>query len=287
MANYQEKVNISRRRRRIIFWLKFSLWFVFILSGFLALIYILNQPQFQIKNIEISGTQTVPSEKIISQTENILNSKRFFLIPTRNFLFTPFRKIARNVLSSDIHFYKTRVSLDGIGTLRIIVEERTPKYLWCRDNNEQIELECFFVDKRGFIFSQAPLLSTSLIPRMIGRDFSFPLGQSILPPKHFKNLGDVIEVIRMILLDNEMVTKISMIEITNSGDVKLVLDVNKEGTGRFYWPIVFYIEQDYKILAEDFAPIFGSQEFIIELESNNWQIEYIDLRFGRRIFYKL
>lgn len=287
MANYQEKVNISRRRRRIIFWLKFSLWFVFILSGFLALIYILNQPQFQIKNIEISGTQTVPSERIISQTENILNSKRFFLIPTRNFLFTPFRKIAINVLSSDIHFYKTRVSLDGIGTLRVIVEERTPKYLWCRDNNEQIELECFFVDKRGFIFSRAPLLSTSLMPRMIGRDFSFPLGQSILPPKHFKNLGDVIEVIRMILLDNSMVAKISMIEIANSGDIKLVLDVNKEGIGRFYWPIIFYIEQDYKILAEDFAPIFGSQEFVIELESNNWQIEYIDLRFGRRIFYKL
>ncbi|HDQ16676.1 MAG TPA: hypothetical protein ENN31_00975 [Candidatus Vogelbacteria bacterium] len=287
MVTYQEKVNISRRRRRIIFWLKFSSWFIFIASGFLALIYIFNQPQFQIKKIEIYGAQTISSEEVVFKIEDILDSKRFFLIPTRNFLFTPFKKIARNILSSDIHLYQVRISLDGIDTLEVVLEERMPKYLWCRENEDGEGSECFFVDKRGFIFSPAPLLSNSLIPRITGRNFSSPLGQVILPSRYFRNLEDIIGIIRMVLSDNNMTAKISVIEIFNSGDIRLVLEINKEGTGQLYWPIIFYLEQDYKILAEDFAPIFKNQEFINELENNNWQIEYIDLRFGRRIFYKL
>ncbi len=256
----------SRRLKRKRFLLKAA----FAVGVFLVLFAVVSAmfyiPALRIKNIEIRGNSTLGNGEITSAVSGFLREKYFLIIPKDNILIFPKEEISVELMKKFDRIEKIKVIGVFPDSISINITERNPTALFCGKNFPRSltsgELVCFFVDENGMVFEKAPLFSDNVYV------------------KFYNGKKDGLKKI------NKFKDLMKFIEAALNGGVKIrKIVLEKEGLKKIYTSEGWYIMLNE---GDNFQTAFENLKLALEekIKDNRKYLEYIDLRFGNKLFYK-
>lgn len=252
----------KQRKKQILIW-SFVFLFILLLVG---IVYLLNLPKFQINQIEIQGTHLVEQEQIEQKVNTQLSQKILGIIPNSNvFIFSKthlYNELIQNQAIREVDVYKKLFN-----TLYVVIEEHQKKTLYCENNTYQ---KCFFVNEEGLLYAT---VDTFIIPEqeiiIFIENKTKQIGDYISEQHVFKNLMQFIKSIDQVELRIKSIVLLEdgVIELITREDSKIIMSVFDD------------FEKNFINLIALFEQEIFSKEKVRE-------IEYIDIRFGNKLFYK-
>lgn len=284
----QSKSYTAKKKKPILlifkkryFWL--AVLILVILGTLLYFIFL--SPFFQVNKIEVYGSNKISIEKIKNIINEQKNEKIALIIP-RNIFLIDFEKIEKIILEKFSRIAKLNLKRKLPDSLIVDIKERKPVLTWCKINKNEKEAEkeaekevkkdedlkeikiysCFNLDKEGIVFEK----TVNPLKPVIKSDKEIILAKRIIEKKYLEDILKIKQEIK-----NNLKTEIEEFNILE-GQQKLV--VKTIGGWEIYFnPLKNISDQLFNlnlVLKEKIPP---------EQREN---LEYIDLRFGNRVFYK-
>lgn len=261
-------------------------------------------PKYSVQTVTISGNDAVPTKLLYDYVESLIYTGGHpFLSKSNIFLYNP------SAIEREIVGYFPRISQATVSrasllatSVTVTVDEREPYALWCADAAQS---NCYQMDETGFIFAQVPsaqvpsytATSSSAVNAFFSssqsRGYVFEGGvgsststststeaQDAQNPQ--KNpIGHTFVSAHM----PGILTLLKM--LGQAGFAPLGARVDSEQD--FSVPITqgFYVKASY---GEDPERIVSNLQLVLSsdaLAGHINQLEYVDLRFGDRVYYKL
>lgn len=241
---------------------KIIILFVLVI-GMLAFLYF--SSFFNIKHINISGNQKIASSEIEGIIRKQADTKRF-LIGSQNNINLFSKSQLSSKLKALYYFEKLSINKDLPGTLNLDIEERKFSLIWLEGE------KYYYIDGSGNVFSEAD-------PLEIKQD-KYPLVENkreIKTDGINVNLGQ--EIIRFIMnlfnIFNEKYGDIKIDRFILDADINTVKILIQNG------PLVYFDT------AKDASAQINKLIIIKEKLKNDFNNkQYIDLRYGDRVYYK-
>lgn len=246
-----------RNRRRFIFGTLIALGAILILAGVIWGFGFLN-----VKSVKVSSVKFIDSEKFKNQIDNYLNANNFFgLINFRknelfisrkdfNFLLNQFPELESFTLTKNLFSRELIFNLN----------ERQSEGIVCEDNPVQ---KCFYFDKSGFVFTEAPETGGSIIFLINdGSGRLYKIGDEILSADNFQIFSKTRDLVNARF-------PVGSIFIGSDG---AEIRVNAG------WSI--------KINLEDLSRTYLALENLLRGGFDFNSLSYVDLRYLPNIYYK-
>lgn len=256
-----------RKARRKQLTMRISLWSVLVLSLFVLVVQIINTPEFAISHISFSGNRAVSSKDMRAVIDPHLEGYYGHLFSKRNAFIYQHDAIEQAIADAFVKIKTVDVELDGLRTLDISVTEREPAALWCAPASTR---SCYFVDSAGLTFAVAPRMSGGSFV-VYEKDLPLnPLGQQLTDETHFRELQEAVTYMMTLGLKprrvvwNEAFLDVAVMVQTATGDVQTHIYIPEQGP--------------YNESLTNLASILQGFDFT--------GVEYIDVRFENKVFYK-
>lgn len=266
----------SRRIKRKRIFVKVFLFFITIILFFAGLSSLFYISKFRIQKITIEGNLKTNAEQVSLIINSILDKKYLKILPYDNIFITPKEKIKEEVFNNLLRINSISIDREFPDSLLIKIGERKPVALFCGNYPEE-EMEeivapnkCMFLDKNALVFEEAPIFSNNLYVRFFYDSLNnneISLREKIIDEHMFDNLIKFIG-----LLDKNSIKTIKII-------------VQEEDIYQLFTNEGWYI-----ILNKDNTSLGYLNNLIVSLDNQikdkRSNLEYIDIRFGSKIFYK-
>lgn len=231
-------------------------------------------PQFTMQSIQVVGAKKVPADLIQRYVDSFLYDGSRPFISRRSIFVYPRADLEKAVQDNFPHISSAKVSrvafLATAATMSI--EERESYARWCSArpaDSEVVATRCYTMDDSGFIFEE----------RGVGGapDYIFyggisasedPIGQRFVPG-HFPGITALLKLLGQAGLDAEA--------ITIDGKQDMLITLAKGFT------LKISFGQDATALIRSLQLILSSEP----LKGREGELEYIDLRFDNRVYYRL
>jgi hypothetical protein len=258
----------QKRRKELGFKFGATLFLIVLLSG--ALIYLLGRPEVTIQMVTVVGADVIPESEIQSVAEQKLTGRYFFIFPRSSIFLFPRGSIAASVSESFKRIHDVDVLTEGFQEISVHVVEREPFALWCRKLS--LVETCYFLDKNGYVFSEAPNFKGTLYTRYYGglENVASPIGIQLLTPEIFTQHSLFVDALEQLGMHVESAS------LMQSGDRVFRLKSGSE--------ILFSKDQELAVVLANLESALSSDVF---KEKRVEDLEYLDLRFGNRVFYKM
>lgn len=264
-----------------------------LIAAFVFFAWLANRDEFLIATITVRGVSSATEKKILDSVQASLSGNYFFLFPKKNGILYPREVVADTLLDTISELASISVvARRPFTTLTIEGIERQGAYLWCKGDDEEEEEEsnhCYSVDKEGIVFEETllspdrvPLFSSAPVVVWQGALASsarasnrapHPLGKRVLPRAEFEKATAFIHSLNTLHFQTQSV------HLQESGDWEFTL----EGGAR----ILTRRGGDFTKVFENFSTAISSGELKdISPVKFSTSLDYVDLRFDRRVFYK-
>lgn len=226
-----------------------------------------------IRTIEIEGASELSPELVRTYVESVLEDGSYHLVARDNIFTYPRGVIERAVASYFPRIRSVQVSRDSLlaQAVTVTIVEREPYATWCAEV-QMDDRECYFFDDTGFIFADTALSRVS-------------------PRTHYVFTGGVEDT------DAPIGGHVGGTHIERY--IALLSRLESEGYGPLGVRVVD--ERDFEIPLEsgyllkashgaDPNKLVHDLELVLSSEAlagKSAEIEYVDLRFGNRVYYKL
>lgn len=252
----------KRKRRRIIFAASAGV-LLLVLAG--VFFYAVRMPEFSIQNITIDGTYAISSDAVQKMVENELQDNGFVLIPKRMVFVYPKAALETMLLKEFPQMREVSLSRDSLlgTTLYVKVTERTSYGIWCTDDTTA----CYQFDASGFLFAPADAFAESYIFYGGVATDTPPITQYFYPGR-MDTLRALLDALSPIGLDPHIV------RVMNESDV----DIELLGG--------MHIKVSLNTTPEESISALGVALASDALKDKREAIEYIDIRFGNRVYFK-
>lgn len=249
---------------------KFSRIKLFIALGIIILLlggvfYIIRLPKFQLSEIEFQGLTALSSEELKDTMFRLTEGVYLFAIPRRALFFISPSRLGERLKKEYPRIEDVEISRRFPNRLWVVIKERIPWAIFCVEGKS-----CAYIDSTGFAMEESPDTQGSLIRKINALSGAFEIGDRALDPLLMDKLLMLGERTERTL--ESKVVKYE-VEHPSAKEVKLYVD---EG---FY---LIFLRDD------DFDNAFRVLKKILEgeIKGKRAQLEYIDLRFGNKVFYK-
>lgn len=271
----------SKKKKKNVFKKKVLIFLVLFALVLAGLSLLLRWSKLNIQNIEISGNSIVDSTNLENTTREELSGNYLWFMPKTNFLVYPKNNV-KAVLADKYKILKNiSIGLKGVETLEIKVTERDGKYTWCGNTpQDDTNNNCYFMDESGYIFGQAPFFSGDIYLKFYGQvkdDVSAPLGLN-----YFNNFFPKLLQFRDIV--KQMGISTSAYYIKNDGSAELYITSSTPFPDK--QKIIFNPAEDISKLAENLQTALSTDPLKTDFKKKFSSFEYIDLRFGNKVYYK-
>jgi cell division septal protein FtsQ len=255
-----------RRHKRLLIVAACALAAIALTWGVRELLYL---PRLSIQSIQVRGAERIAPEIVASYANSLLNDGRFHFFSRRNILLYPKSAIARAVPINYPRIAAAEVARDSaLGTTLVItIKERQAYARWCAEAER-----CYFIDDRGFVFAEASdqeTVATSYVfTGGLAGDTLQPIG-STFAPGHVPGLATMLRNL------GEADYRPTGASVENDQDFFVYLTQG------------FFIKASY---GQDAAQLVRNLDLILAsdtLRGKEDRLEYIDLRFGNRVYYKM
>lgn len=259
-----ERIRKARRKRLTI---SLVLWSVFVASLMFLVVEIVDLPELRIETVSFSGNRVLIEEALFAVVEPHLEGNHAFFFPKRNSFLYPREAIEASLLESFVKIESVRVDRRGLSRIHIAITEREPFALWCAPQGTR---SCYFVDETGIAFALAPRLSGgSFVAHHKDMPID-PLGMHITSEEHFRELASLTEFLMTLGLTARRIT-------WKPGFLDVLVHV-KTSAGDYETSIFIPEQAPYEQSLNSLASILDGFDFT--------NVEYIDVRFENKVFYK-
>jgi len=212
-------------------------------------------PKFRIQKISIQGNSTLHKEEIISNVSRSLEGRYWGIFPRDNIFIFPKEKISNNLSNTFPRVKSVILKSDFPNSLLVEIDEKKPSAIFCEGEF------CGFIDEDGAIFETAAFFSDNVYVK-----FYSEIGRM----ENLNNFKRMMDFIALLSKEN--------IEITS-------VILGEEGLLKFFtserWSILLNDNDNFQIALENLKLALGEQ-----IKEKRQALEYIDLRFGNKIYYK-
>lgn len=230
-------------------------------------------PAILISRVEVSGAIALDAKAIQDKVLTMLSGSYWNFFPRSNIALYPRLSIENSLASEFPRIKALRVRTQGWQGLKVEILEREAKGIWCRDQSKLVKApsDCYLVDGGGFIFAVAPETSGQVYFEFVSKLEGEPLRQNFLEPGYFSRLSKFIESVK------SLGVKPIRFVIRPDSDYELELEQGEA--------IIWGRAQDLEKIFENLQAVF-TEKVILPDSLGDLGLDYIDLRFGNKIFFK-
>ena len=280
--------------------------FLVVLAGICYLLFF--SGYFRIKEIKVEGNKTILAQEISKSVNLLTQGKIFYVISKNNVFLVSKEKIKDELLNAFPKIDSLEVKKRFPSKLIIAVRERVFIGIYCNIEADQSLIEyaeedaesvsvdqrtvqrvsastsdntenpfgridnCFYIDKHGIIFEEAPMVFGSLILLISDlRETEVKLGDSAVKSNLIKLLINLKEI-----MPEKTGVKITEFDISNIKNKELEALTNEK------WKIYFNTETTAEKQIEILTGVLEKK-----IKEKRENLEYVDLRLGNRVYYKL
>lgn len=252
-----------RQRRRRLFFIRFYIILFFLLVVVLGLAIFSGNKKVTIQTIIVSGNAVVSNDEVLAVANKVMSGRYGYLFAKNNYLIFPRFQIKEALLTQIKTIRDVNVSWKNWQAISIDITERHPHSVWCNADNS-----CYFVDKEGYIYSQAPDFTGTMYIKSYGNiaTSTSPIGQNFLIKTTYNQIFN--------LISNLEIKNIKVITVTFDGaDYKFKLENGPE--------IIFNDKNAFELSFQNLFSAIETKNLDLEKDVN--LIKYIDLRFANKI----
>ncbi|MCX6702208.1 MAG: hypothetical protein NTX96_03390 [Candidatus Zambryskibacteria bacterium] len=273
---------LRKKRKKKLWKLGITFFLIILIIGIAS--YISHRQEIRVSKIELNGGILVTQADIESKALEYMYGSHLWLFPKNNAFWYPHSALEEYLKETFKRIDTININLKGFQTLIINITERKPFAIWCNSPSistttpviENKSEDCYFIDQNSTVFAKAPTFSGDAYFKYYGLIFSseneLPIGKEyIASTTEFNEISDFV------LKAKELLIRPIYLIAKDNGEFSLVLS----GGGEIY----FDMKESLSIVGQNLEallriPIFASS-------TGNLPIEYIDLRYGNKLFYKL
>ncbi len=263
----------KRRRKVFVYKTLLSFFGVFIILFFLA--YISRLPHLNITEIQIVDNKFIDGEEVQNVIWEEMAGKYIWLFPKTNVLFYPQNKIKDSLQNKLGRIENIDLSIKNNNILLVSLDEREAKYTWCGDapTLEGEKGQCYFLDKLGYIFEEAPHFSGEVYFKFYGIS-----SESYFQKENFEKL---------VLFKDALITlklKPTFLYINKEKEVEVYL--SKTNLSKYEPKIIFNLNADIQNVIENITAALNTEPLKTDIKNKYSSLQYIDLRFGNKVYTK-
>ena len=270
MARIKIPESQARARRRKRGLLRLSLASLGMLAAAGGCVYLAWQPFARIGAVSVAGAAGVATSTLEQFVRNDLAGVYAGVFPRDSALIYSSGRVAQDMRVAFPSLRSVSVSRSGFTGFSVEVSDRQPVALWCGSSTDAPE-PCLYLDESGLAYGQAPVFSgVNPYPTYYGTLGGEDLPRQFLTREMFRAL----------------VALLSAMGQDTGTFASVLVDTDGDVTARFSSGIIVRF-----VLADDAATVL--KHFTLALESGPFSshtladFEYLDLRFGERLYYKL
>lgn len=289
----------KRKKKKI---LKIWLFVLSCVAFLIGLAWLISLQSLAIKKVIVIGNTNITSGEIQSITNTILDEKYLGIFSKRNAFIYPKDYITKTLALTYPRIEDIVLDTESLEILNIKVKERTSSAVWCA------AVLCYLVDGQGYIYAESPSnasvdssfatsTSSSTVSSLSSSTKAFVLdpnerihttlygGDQFVGPepigKHVftENLyEDILKTIDELEKENLLIKEVHVF----SRD-EIVFTTTNGGK------IIFSDRKPFAVSLENLRTSLKSSVFVGQKNgsSSSSKFEYIDVRFGNKVFYKL
>ena len=311
----------SLKNKKKRYYIKIGLIVLLFISIFIGLSFWSEHHSMQITTVEVNGTSHIDNTEIQNLVFENIKGKRAFIFSGSNTFLIKDRKIQKIITEKYHSIYKTKIKHDGLHTLSVEISEHEPVALWCRelggpeiipvpqeesgettadpnapaDETEEIEggpspekalelniatnrrsivwNDCFYMNKEAVVFSKQSPDDTETYIQYAGNNSTTtePIGLQYVDLDFFKHLQSLITRIK-----EDIAVNIVRV-ISHDGETYVLFSEDGQ-------QIFIDLYDDLEEVLQNLETLFKQENFN---EAQFENIQYIDMRFGNRVYYKL
>lgn len=230
-------------------------------------------PWLQVRTVQVEGSQEERSGAVAMLAAEALEGRYFFVIPKKFILLYPKAQVVASVREAFPNFSSIKSKASIFSGLTIEVVERKPTSLWCGDvvaDSDAYASECFYMDETGFIYERAPTPLPSLYMRFYGAIEAKPIASVFLSTQ----IHERFHALTNALKDAEL--PVESVRIADETDAELYLARGEK-------ILISYNDEPFDI-RDRLISVLESEPF---KQVGAAKLEYIDLRFGNKVYYKM
>lgn len=223
------------------------------------------QPYVRISEIGVQGTEIISPDQVTANVAATLSGKTL-LFPKDSIALYSSRTIEDNLKQAFPALKEARTSRASLTSITVSVTERTRAFTWCGESHASTS-PCFIGDVQGFLFKTSDASARSL-PQVYG-----PLAEKKEPLRNYVyRAGSVESVLALDRTLEEGGIEITYTEMLPEDEVHLTL-----ASG----PVVYYVLGRESHIAQTLPTLLEEVT-----KGDAAPIEYIDMRFGNRVYVK-
>lgn len=272
LSHHEEYLRRKKKRRYI-----FIGSLIFVLVSIISILsYIAHRKEFRIVNVNLFGGVLVTEDEVQAKTFEFLNGSYFWLFPKNNAFLYPKSRLEDYLKEKFKRIDTIDISLKNFQRLSVVITERKHFAIWCKGlpKLEVDEEQCYFMDKNSTIFAPAPNFSGDAYFKYYGLLLEEnPIGKEYISSSTvFYDISRFVDSAKKLTLRPQYVLA--------KGNSEYMMKLSS-GTD-----ILFDTKESIAKTSENLSLLL-STDALSTLDKSNLPIEYIDLRFGNKLFYKL
>ena len=276
------------KKRRIQMWLKSIVGIFIVICVTYFVSWCMHSSFLMIEDVQVFGADQDITDSIRTLALNDLTANYIGILPRANSLIYPRQQIVSDITANFIQVLDVHVDRDGMRHLRISVNEKTPSAVVCTvlpdfDDNQVLTNisntdSCYFADDSGLLFEKSSLNSNHVYPVYyaptvvsLGTTTDFvgthatSTDEFVMLQKAYKN----VQTIGM-PVDAMLIKDAGEYELYSSSTV-----IYFDDTAHVPDEIANLIAFLGRIISED------------RTQKKSTVFDYIDLRYGSNVFYKI
>lgn len=252
----------KNRIKKIKIYITISLILIFLILLVLAT----RISSLQITEIKISGNTFVTNQEIEGKAQAILKKNILGIIPERNIFLFP-KKELKDSLKENPAVIDVKIRKKYFNTISIEINEQEKEMIYCTSIEKT---DCYYINKSGFIYAKV-------------NEFIIPEQERILYiEKAQKNIKDNVTDEKTYSSLVLFIKNVGRYDI-KVGEIYLKPDGVIEFVTREQVRLITSIFDDF---GKDFTNLIALFDKGVIAKDQISQIDYIDLRFGNKVFYK-
>jgi len=259
------------QKKRKAFWVHFGLISFDLLLWIFVLSFFTHFKPLQIAEINFSGNEAV-GDYYLSQVISQETSGNFLWFFSKNNIVTfPKSKIESDILVQFPRVASVSVARQGLSSILVRIAERQPKFLWCDGVASELAVSsCYLMDETGRAFALAPVFSGQTYLKYFNGESGDLTNQLFKSNFNFQELAFFIDSLRG---SGILVNKINS---NQNGDLELYLEAGGK--------IIVGSGQTLGKTFDNLSSVWNDND--LNLKASTTKLDYIDLRFGNKVFYK-
>ncbi len=274
-----------RKGRRKSFFLRVLFIFLGLAALLVGLSFASRIPAALVKETTVVGNEVVSSDDVVRVVEGELSGRYLRLFSKRNVFLLRKSRITALIKKDFPRFEDASLSIIDTNHLVVRVLERKGRYLWCEGAYpiapDTAPLSCFFVDDRGYIFSEAPYFSGNAYLKLYGgiKEDGDMVGKNILSEAAFKNILNAYNGLKAIGLSPEVISN-SPPEIL---EAYLEHSIDSQSSRA---KIIFSLYGSSEDAVANISAALHAEDFKNSYKAHPEKLEYIDTRYEKKVYYK-